>query len=678
MMIVRFQKRDSELKRSSSFLRHCATSLLILVLCVMTTGDLQAQQPDHPPGVQIITADDIAQAGLGRLSDLFMLIDDWHATSVEGYSWEVSANGLASAQESAWILLVDGNPVDLRVLDWQNINTLPLALGEIDYVEVHNTPTFIAGIFAQAGVIHLHTRTPDSGISLQADFAAGNETGDPGPFRYTPFSSPNIDRLGPTIQGALAVGNTKSHLRVYGKIDEHHATDERIRPRVLTFYQGEKDPRLILTSGGMDLSTTGRLGQHTVYAGVARYQDLPFFKPVGLETPTDHRFYHVGLQGDSDPGRPTGISYRLSYATSQLEHRNNKGAVDLDWRQETLRGNYEVRAARGAYRGALGLSIDLIQSRAAQALDDETLTLPRAYSRFGARLNDQTDATLTAYLSRAAGQLGYGALATVHITPTPIQTISLVGSFARQPFQEKNRLWYWIGEGYTFRARREVDITMPTSYVASTTYTVDLAWRIRPMDRVGVTLSGGYRRFDNQTLAAYTFRYDSLTTGFFADTDVSNTVFGRVIKGGVDATMRLIPSLRQRLHYTYLRYPTSDDLFFQAWRSQPWHRLSYTVQFAPNPRFSLYGRLTYYSETQWTAFLEAARDAGTRYEATLPGYWLLDLATQKRFWHDHLQLSLSVRNFRNEPYRAHPAGALINMTFHVRLQFYFNRGGKIN
>ena len=648
---------------------------LYLSLIILTAGTLWAQPADPPPGVQIITADDIAQAGLGRLSDVFTLLDDWYATSTEGYAWEASANGLAPTQEPAWVLLIDGNPVDLRVLNRQNINTLPVSLAEINYIEVHNTPAFIAGIFAQAGVIHLHTRTPAPGVSVRADFSAGNETGDPGPYRYTGFATPNVDRIGPTLQGSASVAGEGWHLRVHGKADEHHATDQRIRPRVLTLYQGIKDPRLILGSVGADLSTTGRRGRHNVFAGFARFQDLPFFEPLGLETPTDHRFVHAGLQGDFDPGEPSGIRYRLSYTRSQLEPRNNQGGIDLDWQQNTLRGHYEVRAATGQVRGALGLSADYHESTAATDLDDETLLIPRAYGRFGIRPDERTDATGTIYLSRAAGQIGYGALATLRVMPSPLVTLMLTGSFARQPFQEKNSLWYWIGEGYTFRAYRNSNISIPTSYRAATTYTIDLAWRVRPSERVGLTLFGGYRRFDDQTLAAYTFRYDSLSTGFTTDTEVHNTVFGRVTKVGAEVEMRLAPSLQVRLHYAYLRYPTQDDAFFEAWRSQPWHRVSATARFAPNSRFSLYGRLAYQSETQWIAFQEAARDAGDRYEADLPSYVLLDLAAQKRFWRDHLQLSLALRNILNETHRAHPAGAITNIAFHARLQLYFNGGG---
>ena len=624
MMITRFQKErlqiadcrlrivqqrtiQSKIQNPKSKIH--SLPLVLLLLSLLAAGSLRAQPADPLPGVQIITDDDIAQAGLARLSDLFTLIDEWHATSTEGYAWEASANGLAATQETAWILLVDGNPVDLRILNMQNINTLPLSLGEIDYVEVHNTPTFLAGLFVQAGVLHLHTKTPAPGVTVRADFAAGNETGDPGPFRYTAFGSPNIDRIGPTLQGAASVAGDAWHLRIHGKADEHHATDERIRQRVLTFYQGEKDPRLILGSVGVDLGVTGRMGRHNVFGGFTRYQDLPFFEPVGLETPTDHRFYHGGLRGDFHPGKPSGMSYRLSYTVSQLEPRNNKGGVNFDWRQNTMRGHYEVRAATTRLRGALGLSADLIKSTAAGDLDDETLLIPRAYGRFGVQPNEYADISGTAYVTRVEGQPGYGALATVRITPDATQTITLTGSFARQPFQETNSLWYWIGEGYTFSARRDVNLLTPTSYRASTTYTADAAWRFRPDERFSLTLSGGYRRFDDRTLAAYTFQYDSLSTGFTTDTEVHNTVFGRVTKASAKVTFRIVPSLRQQLYYAYMRYPTQDDFFFQAWRSQPWHRFSYTVRFVPNPRFSLYGRLAYQSETQWIAFRTDRRGA---------------------------------------------------------------------
>ncbi|MFQ5571541.1 MAG: TonB-dependent receptor plug domain-containing protein [Rhodothermales bacterium] len=632
-----------------------------------------AQPTDPPPGVQIITAEDIEQAGLARLSDLFTLINDWYATSVKGYSWDASANGLASLQEASWLLLIDGHPVDLKTFFGQNINTLPVSLSQIAYVEVINTPTFVQGLFAQSGVLHLHTREPERGTSFQGSFAAGNEVGDPGPFRYTDFATLNIDRIGPTLQAAVSYGGPTTHLRAHFKSDEHHATDERIRQRVFTTYQGEKSPRLLLTAGGFDLATTGRLGHHRVFGGFARYQDLPFFEPIGIEAPNDHRFTHAGLRGEFFPGQPSGISYRLSYSSSELATRNNRGGIRFDWKQNLFRGQYEVRYALEHLQGALGLSIDHREIVTDASLDTPTLTIPRAYGRLMRQTPEAGQQLVEAYLTRIRGEIGFGAVTRWTISPTPAHTLILTGSIARKPYQEHHTLWYWMSEGYSFRADRESDVRLPSGFDAATAYTADLAWTYRPSDRFAVSVSGGYRRFENLTLAEYSHAFDSLTTGLFTRTNVRNHLSGQTTRVSAEIRFRVIPSLEQRLYYGYLRYPTKDESFFQAWRNLPWHRLSYEMRFVPLSRLSLFARLSYVSETQWTGFFQAAEVSGNRYEARLPASWLLDLSIQKRLWRDHIQLNLSLRNFLNEPYRPHPAGAITNMALHARVRVYFTR-----
>ncbi|HMB93776.1 MAG TPA: TonB-dependent receptor plug domain-containing protein, partial [Rhodothermales bacterium] len=136
--------------------------------------------PVARPGVQIITAADIEQAGVVRLGDLFALIDDWYASSMDGFAWEVSANGLGAFEQDNWALLIDGQPVDMRILDAKNINLLPLSPAQIAYVEVINTPALVEGVMASGGALHIHTRQPFDGPAIQGGFAAGNEIGDPG------------------------------------------------------------------------------------------------------------------------------------------------------------------------------------------------------------------------------------------------------------------------------------------------------------------------------------------------------------------------------------------------------------------------------------------------------------------------------------------------------------------
>ena len=128
--------------------------------------------------------------------------------------------------------------------------------------------------------------------------------------------------------------------------------------------------------------------------------------------------------------------------------------------------------------------MDRIESLTGADLDDASLSIPRAYGRLGIRSDERWDAHLTAYLTRVKGQHGFGGPATVTFTPTAIHTIMLTGSVARQPFQATNSLWYWMGQGYTVQARRQTDITLPTDYRASTTYTADLAWVLDSQMRI--------------------------------------------------------------------------------------------------------------------------------------------------------------------------------------------------
>ena len=658
------------LRSSIQYLR--INALLLMLVGHVSTSTAHAQPALPSSSIQVILAEEIAQAGLVRLSDLFFLIDDWSSTSIDGYAVEATATGLSAAREVGWIILVNGTPVDLRILDAQNLNTLPVSLTEIEYVEVYNTPAFVNGVFAPAGLLHLHTRTPDHGAALRLEMGAGNEVGDPGPYRYTAFATPNIDRIGPTFQGAVSVADSNWHARLQFKLDEHHATDERISERVSTFYRGTKAPRLILSSVALDLSATGRFGLHGIFAGYSLFQDLLFFEPAGLETPLDHRFMHIGLQGDTDPGKSTGHSYRLSYATSEVASRVNSGNIDFDWLQSSYRAHYETRQSRGQIRGALGISLDGINSVTGTDLDDGVLSIPRLYGRFGYRRSERLSAQIIGHFARVKGQMGSGLLATVQYTPTPIQTITVTGSAARQPFKSSNNFWYWVSRGYTFSIDREIAIDVAEDYHASTIYTADVSWAIRPSDRFGLTITGGYRRFLDRTWASHQFQYDSLSSGFFTTTEVINNISGNVAKIKANLRIRLHPSFEQRFYYAYLGYPVTDSEFSHKMQTQPRHRLSYTLRFVPNSRLSLFARLVYRSETLWISFQQAALDSGGRYQADLPGLWQLNLSAMKRFWHDYLSVSLSLRNLLNTAARTHPAGAITNMAFHVRVQLYVN------
>ncbi len=559
--------------------------------------------------------------------------------------------------------------MDLALLGTSNLNVLPLSMSAIDRVAVYSHPVLIAGVFAPAGALHIHTTPPARGYSAQGQFSAANQVNDPGPYRYTRFASPNIDRIGPTYEAALALADSAGHLRAHLGMDQHHATDERIETRVRTLYQGTASPRLLLAKAGGD-ATLHRLGRHRMYGGHARLQDLRFIEAIGLEVPTDHRFTFAGIQGDAAPEGSNTFRYRVSYTSSDLDPRQSSTGIDLNFRQDRIRANAEAYFSTPSVNGTIGLSADHQRSFAGPFLTSNPLFIPHFYGQVGVRSSAfSAQATTDGFI--AAGKAGYTAQVVVRAHPTEAHTLSLTSSAMRHPYATENSLWFWMQQGYRLPMLADDAVQLPDTFAQAQTYTVDARWTYAPTNNVALSFSGAYRRFLSHTLADYRLTFDSTTTGFQTQTHVRTFLAGQTVQLGAMLRWRWHPSLEQRLTYRYLRTPQVDLAFFNAWAPLPWHRASYMVRFVPLDRLSLYARLTYRSATPWLLFQQAARDSGGLYEDDLPPRWLLDVTVQKRFWKNHLRTSFSLRNVLNERERQHPAGAVSHMVFHVALEMYF-------
>jgi len=61
---------------------------------------------------KVINSDVIANSGITRLGDLFRLIDDWDVTTINGYHWYTSPNGLSPYQQQNWIVMLDDQRMD--------------------------------------------------------------------------------------------------------------------------------------------------------------------------------------------------------------------------------------------------------------------------------------------------------------------------------------------------------------------------------------------------------------------------------------------------------------------------------------------------------------------------------------------------------------------------------------
>lgn len=630
--------------------------------CVLLAPPISAAaQPD----AQVLTAEDLAQAGAMRLGDIFALADGWTANSTSGYTWDAAAVGTAPFGPASWKVFVDESHVDLRLLGGQDINTLAISVTEVCRVEIHTRPTFVAGVFAGSGAIHFHTCRPPPGVSMGIAAGAGSQTGDPGPFKYTPLGGPNVDRSGPVLQGAAAISGSAWSLRLQGRADEHHATDARIRDRVHTLYVGEKDARIFHTSARATLARTGERSGHRLVAGAARSEDLAYYEALALEVPANHEVLEAGISGNF-PIRPAlQLHYRLRAQRSELVTRPNPDSLDLDWRHETLRTYAALRYQRKRTSGEFGAGA--VQHRAAMA------TVPRqaAVESFGtvaAGLGSGLSARASARLQAAEGRIGRVFRGAITWRADRRQEAGLALTALRQVPAIERPLWYWIAEGYD-AARFEGAPLAPAALRAAS---LEASWRLRPGARLRLGVSATLWRYRNMPAEAHEAAFDPATTGLIVRPAVRES-WGYLANLAVTAHFRPTDtfSLKGFGAYTYPR--SRDALFVHASRQQPTVMASVTARLRPNDRFSLFARLRYRAATQWPLYRYAAIEAPLYYASSLPARAVLDFTAQKRFWRDHMRLGASLRNALDHAYLLHPAGGTAGLALHFYVQLFTGR-----
>lgn len=617
--------------------------------------------------VQVITAEEIAQAGVARLSDIFDLLDSWTAISTDGYAWDVSAAGLAPYQDASWLLLVDDVPMDLRVLGRQNINTLALSITQVDSITVISRPAIIAGRFAPAGVVHIHTRRPLTGAEVRGHVSGGNETGDPGPYRYTELATPNVDRIGPVFQGSASAAGSRWGLRVQGKADEHHATDERIRQRVFTLYEGVRAPQLLHKSARADAEIRGVRGFHRIFGAISRFQDLLFFDPLGLELPANHNQFRGGVTGRFGSGTKIAARYRAMGFRSQVADRQNRRGVSAYWQQDGMSGMTALDLRHGSWQTTFGTGMDIFRTQFIGQSGRHALRVFRFHGSIHRLLGRRARVTGEFAGSMASGAFGYGGLVTLTGSLGGGIMAEITGTLAQ--LEEEQGIWYWIREGYM--APGATGAAMPAEFGVSRTVTADLRLSRSFSDAARVTVSAGVRNIDGATLTTRTARWDAATTGFQTATTVHTGVSGRTVRFGLAADIQPHSSLGLRLVYTRLGVMSGDVVFREVWRRHPGYRAGATIRYAPDGRFTLYGRLRVDGSSSWAGYRVAAQDSEGRYMAYVPAAWLLDVTAKKRFWRDHLRMGVTLRNMLNQEHRTHPAGAITNMALYFHAEFFF-------
>jgi hypothetical protein len=376
--------------------RICGPASAALLLLFATP--VVAQRSDH----RVLDRAAIARAGWHRLGDLVGALPPGSTASVEGFNNELRGSRVGFLQTNgvtaSWIVRLDGQPVPLQVGGIWVLDEIPVVLAQLDSIVIAEGPQLSEGRAALMGTIDLFTRRPRE-ATIVGDYQHGDETGDPGPYRYTARATPNVEKIGPFASGAAAIGNGMGALDGAGRYAALNITDSRLTQRIGPIFPAYQSD--VNASGGSGVATLDLLGGRTfVIAGRGRFTGFFPTAAAGVNQQLRIVASHAGVSGSVSALRRVW-RYAVTGTSLDLDPIGNIAMVTPDSRRVFSDGLIEGEVTDGVLLGAGGTV-----GRRESTAERQRLASARVWAKY-AGPNDGLDFSV----DRSAGKFRYSGSA---------------------------------------------------------------------------------------------------------------------------------------------------------------------------------------------------------------------------------------------------------------------------
>ena len=641
-------------------------ALLALLTALADTTQPAPPEPPPDPARQVVTRAEIEATGLYRLPDLWRLIDGVRTATVDGFTWRASFGYGDPFGAETWTLLVDGERVEIGLFGEQNLSLVPVAITQVDSVEVWTEPRLVAGTLAHGGVLHIHTTRMAQGTAVRGGVAIGNEIGDPGPFRYVPERfSRNVDKFGADYDALASATREQWSVQARFKLLRFYATDFAVIERTSEALGANPALRLFAPAVRLEADALGGTHAFSVLGGGAN--DLWFFRPFGREIPVRRVWGQAGLHGRVPVTPHATIRYRLAVAENRLDEWEGAALrLDPQWETRTARAGVDAQRHVGSHTAGVGLEVRRTTANAAEGFTLGTVTGHAATTT--ARYRYGVEGAL------AAADGSVAASMVLHARRTWGRwTVSARGARTQQLPEQAGRFGFWVRQGYTSFAQ-DIGVRLQATSIeqreaprTSTQHGLRLDLTGRLGSGLALDAGLGVRRVDDAYFESQARAPDPgpeltyLAPPTFLGAEGKSTT----------ATGRVAIRVAHR--------PWSGCVFYDGlavlggnldreWEAVPRHRAGATATLAADPGFTLSSTLAYRSAARWPAYELLTGANGGLYDAAVPAAWLLDAALEKWLWQRRLRMSLLFRNLLNQEERYHPIGAALDLRFYLRVE----------
>lgn len=592
-------------------MRHTLLGAGLLGLLLSTTP-LDAQRS----GRRMVDAAGIAAAGWHRLGDIVDALPTGTVATTDGFNHQLTGSRVgfvdAGGSNARWMVRLDGQVMPVNIEGLWILDAIPVAITQLDSVVITEGPRLVDGRQAVLGTVDLYTRVPPRGPSIVGDYQHGDESGDPGPYRYTPRATSNVEKLGPFTSGALAVGTARASLDLGARYSSLNITDQRIVNRLPgVFGRLQSD---VNASGGSGV-LTGHFagGDHHIVAGRGRFTGLAYLPAPGADRSTRVITSHLGVTGAARVDR---VALRYGVTGTRLEVDSLGDALPFGLQQERLFGDAFLEA--GSAQSPLRFGVGLNTGRQRTGSGDTTTTKQRHDERAWMTFAGQ-HRTASVGLDRSLGSVAASVELRQERALGDSQQVAL-SIVAFNTWRDGGDVWM---DG--FRS--------PLTHEAASG-AVDARLELSTQSLAGFLPTWYLRGFAFPGLG-----------GNASNAAIAGGVLATASRG--NSSVRLRAEVSEQVGNAGPDDGTTPGGFLEAlaWAVTPGHfRVTVSGRYAPR--------------TLWPQLEPGAMIHG-------PEFRRVDLSVNKWMWHDRVRAQLVMRNALNQPEITHPLGAQWNLRTHL-------------
>lgn len=624
------------------------TPRAITRLVILAASTLASHAPPLSAQTVIVRRADIERAGWNRVTEILDGAVGWGRASVDGSTYSVSPDRLPAAGVSGpsmpeWIVIVNGQRVPTDVFGFHLLELLPISVGQIDSVVFTRGPTIYAGVPVTRGVMSIFSRRRRAGVNGEITYQHGDESGDPGPYRYTDLASPNVEKIGPFAHGDIGWGARTWDVDAGVHVASVNITDTLIASRFpgATFAQLRPDVLSITPTFHAAADAAG--GRHEVMASYGDQRGLLFVPPQRGEQSLRLTSTYVGVDGSAIAAGSTTVAYEGSSSVLDASDLASPLAFTVGHTRRHIGGTIGAAHSLGRARltiGAIGdrwtLTTDGVAGSTSSGGGGP---LMRALIPINNTVAVDGNAALI-----FDGSQGASLDASV-VTAVRVDSLTSVVVRGSRVHAHPNMDGTWMD---AFVLRYNLPASSPT--MSAIGIRIDHAF----LPHVGASLEIRVERVaDWSGLSRPTapqlpsppdsLRHDGNLFGAHARVE---TLGQGVWQGSIE--------------YDRTNAFNSSRDFVEEIASTPVDDLRAQVSASPIRDFRLSGIAAFTGGTRWAAFTSATGAAGV-----VPPLRRIDVSMEKWMWQRRLRLELVYRNLLNERERYHPFGAQWNLRWHV-------------